>query len=502
MSDRRLINDDDDEDLDSVMGDSDVGQRLQELALEEQQSGSLPTEIPTSRPLDSGGSPSGSWFPPSIAGPSSQMAAPPLPALQYAGEVPPIIRRYRNPETGYPDFELMKECIAKEKPTVSGSAFAERNRRMTRELSDPRYGTSYDRMRQVLHKKRGLKYIGRQRYGHTSGLPNPNPFFQWHPLQPSSSTAPDITDQRFHRSVQEMQIDHWPSNVMPRGRIGYGDLSQFNLNDIRQRVRAGLTNQIRIPGLRHEESEHWTPREVAFSERLRRLDEEDRRRYFDMQIDTNIDLELNKAAKKRMVPRPTIGGMRSPDNNYVRTIMDNTQRTHYQPRETRRSGVRRRANLLSAICYKDVRALPPISEHRVTAEGLPVPYTFVPQPADPTTNLIPTTRSISGIPSSTLASPTELFLGGRRALPPIPLPSPNEEPLSPFIDDWYGVPIEQAEEVQEDGPQLPALPLPPALPPAGLLLDDIPTEVAEEALEEPLRRGTSLVRRLDMCHPS
>ena len=138
---------------------------------------------------------------------------------------------------------------------------------------------------------------------------DPNPEFKWRSLEPSNPSAPDLNEfdrKRFHRSVRDMKEEHWDSDILPRGRVGYGDISPYNMAEMRRSLREEDPNSFKIPGIEHhEDPSHWTPRELAFSHRLRELSPNDLKRYIELQSEYNPDLSINRATKDRMTPRPT-----------------------------------------------------------------------------------------------------------------------------------------------------------------------------------------------------
>ena len=185
-----------------------------------------------------------------------------------------------------------------------------------------------------------------------------------------------------------MKREHWPSDIMPRGRVGYGDISPYDMAEMRRSLREDNPESFKIKGIKHHESpSHWTPRELAFSHRLRSLSKDDLKRYYDFQSEYNPDLSCNQAAKNRMTPRPTQYNMYHLGDKRVQEIRSSTEGRHRMPREERRLMFKMKSILPSSF---DTRAK--FMKMSSIQEQDDIPYIFETYPADPETNLIPTDR--------------------------------------------------------------------------------------------------------------
>ena len=176
---------------------------------------------------------------------------------------------------------------------------------------------------------------------------------------------------------------------MPRGRVGYGDISSYDMEEMRRRLIYEDPESLEVPGIEHhEDTSHWTPRELAFSERLRELSLDDLKLYIDIQPESNPDLSCNQVAINRMIPRPTQYELNQLGQRRVQEIRSSTEELHRMPRDVRREFAKRKFVIPSSF---DTKATPiqmtPIQEQEEA------PYTFTTYPADPEYhNLIPTNR--------------------------------------------------------------------------------------------------------------
>ena len=316
----------------------------------------------------------------------------------YGSPAPYNVHRYQNPLTGFPYVDRMREDIESARSSGDmpvGRKLAQKGK-VYRKVAYEHARGKQDRKDQLLSSLERFRYDNRvERYLPRRDLPppeDPNPQFIWQPLSPSSPSAPDLNEfdrKRFNRSVRDMKTEHWNSVIMPRGRVGYGDISFFYLTEMRRALREDDPSMFNIDGIKHESPSHWTPRELAFSHRLRGLSSDDLNRYNELQSEYNPDLSCNKAAKNRMTPRPTQYNMYHLGDKRVKQIRATTEDQHQMSRQEIRDYIRTRGTLPSSF---NINATPlpfsPISEAEED------PYTFTTYPVDPETNLIPTTRSL------------------------------------------------------------------------------------------------------------
>ena len=182
--------------------------------------------------------------------PHSSTQTPPLPMTTVSPPTTPVeerstsgspvpdnVIRYLNPLTGFPYLDSMREDIENAGTSDNiplGRKLAQKGRAYRREAYAHLRGKK-GRKQQMLSSLEGFRYDSeKDRYLPRDDLPppvDPNPEFKWQPLSPSSPSAPDRNEfdrKKFNRSVRDMKREHWPSDIMPRGRVGYGDISPYN----------------------------------------------------------------------------------------------------------------------------------------------------------------------------------------------------------------------------------------------------------------------------------
>ena len=221
--------------------------------------------------------------------------------------------RYLNPLTGFPYVDRIRgdiESVGSSENMPMGRTLAQKGRAYRTEVYEHFKGKR-NRKDELLSNMERFGYDSQKDRYLPGDLPppeNPNPQFIWEPLSPSSLLAPVLNEfysKRFHRSVRDMKVEHWKSDIMPRGRVGYGNLSPYNMAEMHRSLREDNPSSFKVPGIEHESPSDWTPRELAFSHRLRGLISDDLKRYNEFQSEYNPNLPFNKAAKNRMTPKPT-----------------------------------------------------------------------------------------------------------------------------------------------------------------------------------------------------
>lgn len=369
------------EELDvTLLEDTDLQTYLQEMSQMSQQMQTLrkPAKSPTPSPPKT---------PPRMV-PSG---VPPVRS-KYGGITPPNVGRYRNPITGSPNLERMRTDVeSRETRDTLPATLAQKGRDYRKELYAHELGRK-DRKKQLLSSLPGFRYSPAEQHylprDDAPPLPDSNPSFQWRPLRHASPFAPDRFDRKFQQSVRDMQVERWRSAIMPRGRVGFGDISAYDLQEMRRSLTQGNINDLNVPNVTHETPVHWNPKEVAFSHRLRQLSPEDRSLYLDFQSESNPDVEVNRAAVRQLVPPPTRYQLTKLGDKRVKQYRADTTKTQRMSRQAKRSYVANRARLPSTINAMDD---PPII--RPIGESEDQPYTYETYASDPETNRIWTTRS-------------------------------------------------------------------------------------------------------------
>ena len=328
-----------------------------------------------------------------VARPAS--APPPLSPARpsrstYGGRTPPNVRRFRDPSTGYPDAQRLAQASGQ----ITGSKqdiarlLTMKGREGKAEVLATGEGKTM-RKHSLLSQKKNFWYESKSGRHYPMAQQN----YNLSHLQPQNPAAPDLTDPRFHQTIKAMKTERYPSAIMPTGRVGFGDISQYDLGEMRRSLEEARNqnrlHEFNIPGLEHETPAHWKPKEVAFSHRLRSLSEGDRDSYYELQSESNPYLVGNRGADGRMVPKPTIGQLREYNEKRNKQSKHRHQKTQHLARDARLWEMYKRSILPSAInVHSTIYPLPPISEYD------DVPYAFNPTDVDPETNLIPTTRSV------------------------------------------------------------------------------------------------------------
>ena len=284
--------------------------------------------------------------PPHLAGSHFQSGVRPE---RWRRRSPDIVRRYKNPITGSPEFTRMFADLEPMRPHEDSSDFGRRLSESSRRSSfDMRVWDSGRKARQeeLLKDRRHSYNPGTDRWTPTEATP-PATERKGKFLRPRRGSAPDLFEERFNRSVSEMQSRPHRSRLMPTGRLGYGPQTGSDGGQ-RQRSFSALVGQSV-----HRPAE-WPTREREFTDRLRQLPPEDVRLY--RVYRHSVDLNKQREAEQRMVGPHTRFALSDADRARVSQIRGDARRAG--DRTERRFQAREGSVLPSAIGMRSERMRP------------------------------------------------------------------------------------------------------------------------------------------------